>query len=86
MGYFVASLSTLSTSTAFISPLQTSIVSLQSPVNNKVADSIVLRSTSLSTTQQLLSENSIIDNSIGDAVTSSSTQVFEAQIPGKSAN
>ena len=82
MGYFVASLSTLSTSTAFISPLQTSI--RQSSINNKVADSIVLQSTSLSTTQLLLSDNTITDNPISDAVTSSSPQVFEAQLPDSS--
>ena len=83
MRYFVASLFTLaSTTTAFISPLQTTIAR-QSSINNKVADSIVLQSTSLSTTQLLLSENSIIDNSV-DAVTSSSPQVFEAQLPDSS--
>ena len=83
MGYFVASLSTLSTSTAFVSPLQTTIAR-QSSINNKVADSIVLQSTSLSTTQLLLSDNTITDNPISDAVTSSSPQVFEAQLPDSS--
>jgi len=84
MRYFIASLFiTLSYTTAFLPPLQTNTIAKLS--NNKVADSIVLQSTSLSTSQVLLSENTIIGNSI-DTVTSSSPQVFEAQIPGKSAN
>lgn len=74
MKYFIASLFTLSYTTAFISPLQTTIAR-QSSINNKVTDS--------STTQLLLSENTIIDDSI-DAVTSSSPQVFEAQLPDSS--
>ena len=85
MRYFITSLFTLSssTTTAFISPLQPNTIARLSSNNNKVADSIVLRSTS-TTTQLLLSENTIIDNSIDAAVTSSSPQVFEAQLPDSS--
>jgi len=84
MRYFIASLFiTLSSTTAFLPSLQTiNTIARQSSIN-KVADSIILQSTSISTTQLLLSsENTIIDNSI-DAVTSS-PQVFEAQLPDSS--
>ena len=80
--YFITSLFALSSTTAFITPLQT-INTITRQTSKTVADSIVLQSTSLSTTQLLLSENTIVDNSIGDAV-SSSPQVFEAQLPDSS--
>ena len=84
MRYFftiTVSLFTLSSTTAFLPPLQTTIARQTSKT---LADSTVLQSTSISTTQLLLSENTIIDNSIGDAVTLSSPQVFEAQLPDSS--